>query len=176
MRERAYSNVHVSLWLISILTPCTNAEHYGGRPREGVELGAFVGRSKTRARTPSKSPRGFLGARRCRRQHHCCTSALLLSNSVEKRRIFVPRKGWLSRRNLGRDVRMGSFLSNTRFVHFVTTLLFLLTLMILPLFPFVRISVLIFFSSHLFPLHCQCFLIRSFTVSPHLLHLWDYHE
>ena len=29
MRERAYSNGRVSLWSISILTPCANAKHYG---------------------------------------------------------------------------------------------------------------------------------------------------
>ena len=46
-----------------------------------------------------------------------------------------------------------------------------------PFIPFCSIFCLnLFFSSHLFPLHCQCFLIRSFTVSPHLLHFWDYHE
>jgi hypothetical protein len=37
---------------------------------------------KTREHTSSEPPKGLLGARRRRHQHHCSSSALPLSNSV----------------------------------------------------------------------------------------------
>jgi hypothetical protein len=58
-----------------------------------------------------------------------------LSGQVEKRRVFITRKGWLW--NLGGWVQWVAFLSIARFVHFVMILLFLPILTILspsPLF------------------------------------------
>jgi hypothetical protein len=112
VRERAYSSGRVSLlvnlysntlrecralWMMTL-----RGSRAGNLFREGCVFQA-------RERTSPEPPRGLLGARSRRRQHHYSSSSLPLSNSVDKRRIFVTKKGWLW--NLGGDVRVGAMAS-----------------------------------------------------------------
>jgi hypothetical protein len=95
---------------------------------------------------------------------------------MEKRRIFITKKGWLW--NLGGDVSMGvmgSVSVNLQVRLFCNYFLLFLLVLILPFFPsFVRLSVSLILLLVLFVLSMFSHS-PSFTAFPLLLHFWHYH-